>query len=688
MLFEKLYFPLNILIETVGADIYLMKGVKMMFDKNGTAVCKFWLIAAMIFLLSVCVQAFAQHDDPNKEEDLLDMSIEELMDVEVTTVSKKEDTLFKSPAAITVITSEDIRRSGHQSIPEVLRMVPGIHVAKVDSNKWAITARGFNGLYAGKLLVLIDGRTVYTPLYSGVYWDVQDLMLEDIERIEVVKGPGGTLWGANAVNGVINVITKNAKDTQGNLFTAGMGTEEKGFSSLRHGGKIGENAYYRVYAKYFDRDEGVYPNGDHANDRSDALREGFRIDWDSSEQDHITLQGDFYDGHSGKRVPLTVLGGPNFQSDDNANVRGWNMLSRWTRKYSDDSDMSLQFYYDRTERYDIELDQSRDTFDLDFQHRFELVDNHNVIWGLGYRYTSDNTDGSYTISFNPASRSDELFTGFVQDEITIVDDQLKFIVGTKVEKNDYTGYEFQPNARLLWTPNEKNTLWASFARAVSTPARTSSDMTIIYNSTPAMSITGGRNLKSQEVKSYELGYRVKPKDNLFFDFSLFYNEYDHIHSQEDNPSFLNKIYDNSLYGETYGGEIAAHWIVNNNWRLSGGYSFIEMQLHTESSSTDTATESKIEKTSPCNLFHLNSQINISDDLEFDSTLYYVDSVPQYNIPSYMRLDMGLTWHASKDMDISIVGQNLLDKAHPECSDDSVIATEVQRGVFGKLTYRF
>lgn len=660
-----------------------------MFTRKNSLIQAAILIFAFLLVFAFNERLFAHEQDANKPEDFFEMSIEELMNVEVTTVSKKEDTLFKTPAAITVLTSEDIRRSGHQSIPEVLRMVPGIHVAKIDSNRWAITARGFNSMYADKLLVLIDGRTVYTPLYSGVYWDVQDLMLEDVERIEVIKGPGGTLWGSNAVNGIINIITKKAENTQGTLVTGGMGTEEKGFSSLRHGGKLGEDAYYRVYAKYFNRDEGVYANGDHANDRSDTLREGFRIDWDKSEQDHITLQGDFYDGHSGLRTRLTVPpGGSNYQAGNNVDVRGLNILTRWTRKYSDNSDMSLQFYYDRTERYGIQLGESRDTFDIDFQRRFQLADGHNLIWGLGYRHTGDNIDNSYSVSYNPSSRNDELFTGFVQDEITIVDDLFKFIVGTKIEKNDYTGYEFQPSARLLWTPNEKNTLWASFTRAVSTPSRSYTDMQLIYNSTPQMSINGSSDLKSQEVKSYELGYRVKPKDNLFFDFSLFYNEYDHLFTTENNPTALSTIYDNKMYGETYGTEIAAHWQVNKSWKLVGGYSFLNMQMRTEGSSTNTTLASRKEREAPHNIFHIRSQLNLLDNLEFDTVLYYVDSVPHYSIPSYIRLDMGLTWHVSKNMDFSIIGQNLLDRAHPEFGDDGVIATETQRGVFGKLTWRF
>jgi len=644
-------------------------------------------ILMVFMLLSLCGWAFSGEYDPNNEEDLFDMSIEELMNVDVTTVYKKEDTLFNTPASVTVVTSEDIRRSGHQSIAEVLRMVPGVHVAKIDSNRWAISARGFNGIYAGKLLVLIDGRSVYTPLYSGVYWDVQDVLLEDVERIEVTKGPGGTLWGANAVNGIINIITKNAQKTEGTLFSGGVGSEEKVFSSLRHGGKLCEDAYYRVYVKYFNRDEAVYSGGDNANDRADAMREGFRIDWDSSEQDHITLQGDFYDGHSAQRTRLTSPG-VNFQVDDNTDVSGWNILTRWTRKYSERSDMAVQFYYDRTERYGIELGESRDTFDIDFQHRFQLAEGHNLVWGLGYRHTGDNTDGSYTVSFNPSSREDELFTGFVQDEITIFDDLLKFIAGTKIEKNDYTGYEFQPSARLLWTPNKRNSIWAAFTRAVSTPSRTFSHMTNKFNSVPPMQFTGSSDLKSPEVKTYELGYRVKSKNNLFLDFSLFYNEYDHLIALENNPTAFTTIYDNKLYGETYGSEIAAHWQVNQKWKLSGGYRFLRMRLHTENSSTNTSIAARKERESPQNILHVRSQLNLLDNLEFDTTVYYVGSVPHYSIPSYARLDMGLTWNISENMDFSVIGQNLLDKSHPEFGDDGVIATEVQRAIFGKLTWRF
>ncbi len=661
----------------------------VMFTEEPTKQSR--VVCAFVILGLMCFSPFALADEEvDQTQDLTTISFEELMDMEITSVSKKEEKLFTTPASVFVISNEDINRSGHQSIPEVLRIVPGLHVAKIDSNKWAITSRGFNSMYADKLLVLVDGRSVYTPLYSGVYWDVQDLMLDDVDRIEVVRGPGGTLWGANAVNGIINIVTKNAKDTQNNLLTAGTGTEESAFSSLRHGGKLGESAYYRVYAKYFNHDEAVYANGDNANDRYDAFREGFRIDWESSEQDHITLQGDYYDGHSAQRTNMTSSTAT-YEANDNATVRGWNMLTRWTRRYLDNSDISFQFYYDQTERDSISLSELRDTYDIDFQHHIQLAKAHNLVWGLGYRHTGDDTKGSYTITFNPSSFKEEVFTGFVQDEITLVDDLLKFTVGTKVEKNHYTDYELQPNVRLLWTPDENNTLWASWTRAVTTPSRSYTHMTNKYvtiASSTSMQFSGNSELKSQEVISYELGYRVKPNTSLSFDLSVFYNEYDNLYTTENTSNPLAKIYGNKMYGETYGSEITAHWLVTDNWRLTGGYSFLKMQLHTDDSSTDTSTEAKKETSSPHNLFHLNSQLNLRHDLEVNTTLYYVGSVPQYSVPSYTRFDVGLTWHANKDLSFSVLGQNLLDASHREFGDDGPIYTEVQRGVLGKLTWRF
>lgn len=638
------------------------------------------------------VNACAGNQDVNAPVDFLDMSIEELMNIKVTSVSKKEEKSFKTPAAVYVITREDIRRSGATSIPEALRMVPGIEVAKVDNNKWAITSRGLNYLYEEKLLVLIDGRSVYTPLFDGVYWDVQDVVLEDVDRIEVVRGPGGTLWGVNAVNGIINIITKNAKETQGTFISGGGGSEEKGFSSIRYGDQLDDRTYYRVYSKYFNRDTGKGTTQGGAADDSEAFRTGFRLDSDRSDQDHITIQGDFYKGYSGQKTMEPSLTAPFMRFfDESIDVSGGNVLTRWTREYSETSDMALQFYYDRTEREYRILGETRDTFDIDFQHHFLLDDRHNIIWGLGYRYTGDNTDGSFAISFTPSSRDDELYSMFVQDEITLVPDRLKFIIGSKFEENDYTGFEYQPSTRLLWTPGDSHTVWAAFTRAVQVPSRSYTDRQtnfLVINPALVWFFSGNDDLKSQTLQSYELGYRIKPKENVLVDITGFYNEYDHLYSLENNPTALNRIYDNLIYGETYGGEISAHWQVHRDWKLTTGYGFVQIQSHGEQSSTDNTKNLRNENSSPHNTFHLRSYLDLPGGFEFDTMLYYVDNVPFHDIPHYLRLDARLGWHFSENMELSAVMQNLLDPHHPEFDDNSVVPSEIQRGFFVELIYRF
>lgn len=652
----------------------------------------FLCVVACLVLLGAGANVCAQQRDANEPEDYFDMSIEELMEVKVTSASKKEEKLFETAAAIYVITQEDIRRSGATCIPEALRMVPGIEVAKVDNSKWAITSRGFNYLYAEKLLVLIDGRSVYTPLFAGVYWDVQDLLLEDVERIEVIRGPGGTLWGVNAVNGIINIITKSAKDTQGNLLSGGGGSEEKGFSNVRLGGKLGENIYYRIYSKYLNRDEGKGTIYGGAADDSEKFRTGFRLDYDRSERDLVTVQGDFYNGNSGRKTVEASLTAPfMIYFDETVNVRGGNVLTRWTRQYSETSDTVLQFYYDRTQRSYKILSEERDTFDLDFQHHFQLGDHQDIVWGLGYRYTGDNTDGSFTMSFNPSSRDDDLYSAFIQDEIAIVPDLLKFIVGTKFEDNDYTGFEYQPTARLLWTPDERSTVWTAFTRAVQVPSRSYTDRHsnyLVINPALVFSLSGNDDLKSQELMSYELGYRIKPKDNLLFDITGFYNEYDHLYSLENNPTAFTKIYDNRIDGETYGTEVSAHWQVRPDWKLTAGYSFLRILTHLKDASTDTSKTLRNELSSPRNMFNLRSYFDLPGDFEFDTALYYVDNVPYHDIPSYIRLDARLGWHISKNMELSAVVQNLLDKHHPEFEDNSVVPVEIQRGFLVELNYRF
>lgn len=646
--------------------------------------------AVLLLLLGFSPPAFAAYEEePNETEDFFELSIEELMEVEVTITSKKDEKMFETPSAVYVLTREDIRRSGVTNIPDALRMVPGMQVGNFNANKWAISARGFNSEFGDKLLVLIDGRSVYTSMFAGVYWDEQDVILEDIERIEVVKGPGGTLWGSNAVNGIINIVTMDAKKTQGTIITGGGGIEERAFTSFRHGLKLNDKSYGRIYSKYYNRDGGIYTaNGGVGADDSEKLQSGFRFDWEESDIDHITLQGDAYHGRSGRNSTEATSAGNITNKDDSENIRGLNVLSRWNRKLSETSNMSLQFYYDRSARYSFSLEHTIDIFDLDFQHRFELNPQHNFVWGLGYRDIRDNTSGTFAINFFPQDRIDKIFSGFVQDEITITENLLKFIIGSKFERNNYTGFEYQPSMRLLWTPNKNNTVWAAFTRAVQIPARSQSDMVNIFSNIPPfiqLSISGSDDLQSQELKAYEIGYRTKVGDRMLLDITAFYNEYDHLFSIEGGAA---GIFDNKIYAETYGTEFAAHLQATRNWKLIAGYSFLQIQAHRKSSSTSMAKEVEYEGNSPHNMFQLRSLLDLPCGLEFDTSLYYVDNLPNSGVPKYIRMDVRLGWKVGDNLEVSVAGQNLLDREHREFMGVSSNTTESQRVIHAKLTWRF
>jgi iron complex outermembrane receptor protein len=363
-------------------------------------------------------------------------------------VGKKQQKLSEAAAAVYVITQEDIRRSGVTSIPEALRMAPGLDVARIDSSTWAVSARGFNGQYSSKMLVLVDGRSVYTPLFSGVYWDTVDLPLEDIERIEVIRGPGATMWGANAVNGVINIISKRARGTQGGLVSTGAGNEEEGFGGFRYGGRLGPKAYYRVYSKYFQRSDLLTPTGLSAADEWHTARGGFRMDWDPSDKDSVTVEGDLHGGRNGQPLRTFVLASPYSQAvDGQIHSTGGDVLTRWRRTFSPNSEMELQLSYGRTDRRDVIFREVRDTVQADFQHRFTLTPRHEILWGLAYQFTTDQVDGTDIATLNPNQRGTDLYSAFAQDEVTLAPDRLRLALGSKLEHNDYTGFEFEPSVQ-------------------------------------------------------------------------------------------------------------------------------------------------------------------------------------------------------------------------------------------------
>ena len=664
------------------------------------------------FFLFIPISIHAQSDLSSGEKtlaremaELSKLTFEDLMNLEITSVSRKAQKMSEAAAAIFVITNQDLRRSGVTSIPEALRMVPGLQVARIDATKWAITSRGFNGRFANKLLVLIDGRSVYTPLYSGVFWDIQDTLLEDVERIEVIRGPGTTLWGANAVNGVINIITKQAKETQGGLVTAGTGTEERGFGSVRYGAKLNDDTCYRVYAKYFDRDSGV-----DGVDNWHVVRGGFRMDWEPANGNSLTLQGDIYDNTTGIRLTVASLTDPyTLTFDESIESTGANLLSRWKRTISGTSDILLQLYYDWDERNTPLMNYTRDTFDIDFQHRFSLSERQSVIWGLGYRFISDNINNTFSVSFHPDSRDDNLFSAFLQDEIILVEDRLHLTLGSKFEHNDYTGFEIQPNARLIWTPHSQHSVWMSVSRAVRTPSRADEDRRINQKVFPpgtyasqivVRSLLGNNDFESEELIAYELGYRVQPMDRLSLDIAAFFNDYDNLRTYESGEPFYETspspphlvipiTADNKMEGETYGVELAANWQALDWWRLQAAYTYLQIQLHLAGDSK-CILEKRTEGENPHHQVSFRSSMDMSRDLEFDLWIRYADNLPSQDIGSYITLDARLSWRPHKNIELSIVGQNLLDSNHPEFQPELIntFPSEVERSVYGKITWSF
>jgi iron complex outermembrane receptor protein len=633
--------------------------------------------------------------------DLKKLSLEQIMDVEIWSVSRKEEKASEAAAAVYVITQEDIRRSGAVNIPEALRLAPGLEVARVNSHTWAISSRGFTATTSTKLQVLIDGRSVYSPLFSGVFWDVQDTLMEDIDRIEVIRGPGATLWGANAVNGVINVITKSAKETQGMLMTAGGGTEERVFGGFRYGGKIQEGVYYRIYGKGLERGATAMHDGQNGGDEWKRGQGGLRVDWDLSSVSTLTLQGDGYSGKSWDRTPF-VSTNPPVQSlvHDQLDLKGGNILGRWTRTLGENSSFQAQMYYDRTHRsFPAIISEDRDVYDVDLQHRLPLGEWHDFVYGVGYDATTDRIQNSSSIGWDPSSRLLQVFSAFAQDDITLIADKLRLTLGSKFEHNSYSGFEYQPNGRIAWFPATNHTVWSSISRAVRTPSRLDRD---IVNHGPLgapfppgsyTEILGSESFKPEELLALEFGYRVQPHPRLTLDLATFYNIYDNLRSFEfGSPSTISGVtvlpvvLANMLKGETYGGELGVGYQVLNSWRLSAGYTLLLEHLRFKAGSTDP-TKGASEANDPTHQFFIRSYVDLPAHFEFDTSLRYVDQLPQPLVPSYLTMDVRLGWRPNDRWEVSLVSQNLLEKQHREFGA-GVLAREIERSIYGKVTLRF
>ena len=663
--------------------------------------------------LAVVVAATTVAQTSRSVPDVTAMSMEDLMNMQVTSVSKRTQKVADAAAAIFVITQEDIRRSGATSIPEALRMAPGLQVARIDENKWAIGSRGFNGRFDNKLLVLIDGRSVYTPLFSGVYWNVQDVMLEDVDRIEVIRGPGATLWGANAVDGVINVITKKAKSTQSTVVTAGAGTEERAAGGARYGSKLGDNTYYRAYAKYFDWGPSAYPSGMTAHDGWDALRGGFRADWTPTGANSLTLQGDIYRSRFDETLTVASLSPPYSNTFPNdGKYSGGNLLGRWNHT-SERSSMSLQMYYDNTTITDHSLfGDHQNIFDIDFQHAFHTGDSQQFVWGFGYRSIRDKNDPSFTVSLQPNQVTLNQFSTFLQDEISLVDNRLQITLGSKFERNGFTGFEAEPNARLLWTVTPNQSIWTAVSRAVRTPALTEEGLRLnsavippgtLSNPTPlpaVLAVFGSPQFSSEDLLAYELGYRVQATSNLSIDLATFYNNYSGLRTAEPGAPFVEAspaptdivipfVASNKMSGGTYGVELFADWKVVPKWRLAGSYSYLQMNIHKNADSLDPTADNP-NGSSPRHQWYLRSSVDLPKHFEQDTTLRFVDHLPSLNLPNYYSLDAHLGWRPVTSLELSIGGQNLLNNWHLEFLPDFVNTspTVVKRSIFGSITVKF
>jgi iron complex outermembrane receptor protein len=658
-----------------------------------------------LLTISLLTQSITAHAASLQLQDLANLSLEELSELSVVSVSRQPQLLAETPSAIQVITREDIRRSGASSIPEALRLATNLQVAQDGAQEWVITARGFSSDVGNKLLVMVDGRTVYTPLFSGVFWERQDYLLEDIERIEVISGPGGTLWGTNAVNGVINIITRSAADTRGLYTEAGVGSELRGFAGMRYGGTLAPDVNYRVYGKYTDRDATVLAAGTDSTDSWDMSQAGFRIDATSSAQDNLTLQGDIY-----RQTSASDAG-------REAETKGVNILGRWTHQFSVDSDMSLQLYYDKTQLFlptpalvlsGLPLasaglfTDSLETLDADFQQAFALGSRNRIVWGLAYRHTHDSVGNAPALAFFPAHLDQKIYSGFLQDEITLVPERLVLTLGTKFEHNDYTGWETAPNARLQWMLAEDHMLWGAVSRAVRMPSRIDRDF-----SQPAplqaplniVLLTGGKAFDSETVVAWETGYRARLTTNLIAAVSLFYNEYADVRSTSLGPPDpvsglpFPLFFENNLEGDTHGLELTVNYQVRDWWRVSGGYTLLKEDIRVKPGRFDF-NNALNETADPEHQVSLRSTMDLSRDIAVDVSLRWVDELVKNdagvadNVPAYAALNLRLGWSPSENLELALVGQNLLDPEHPEFGITSPARREIERSVYAKVAWRF
>ena len=632
-------------------------------ELNSRRICT--LAAAAAFALSAQQGQSAQ----TEARDLADLSLEQLGNILVTSASRREQPLGSAATSIFVISAEDIRRSGATSLPEALRLAPNLFVARADTNQYAISARGFANVLANRLLVLIDGRIVYSPLFSGVFWEAQDVMLEDVERIEVISGPGATLWGANAVNGVINVITRPARDTQGALVALGGGNRERG-GAVRYGGTIGGGGHYRAYAKYFDRDSTKRANGTRILDESGRGQAGFRADWNTPDRT-ITVQGDVYQGDIEQ------------QAGGSRDLGGANLIARWTQQLAGGSRLQGQAYYDRVERDQPgSIREVLDIVDVEIQHAVALGQRNQLVWGATYRHANEDLRNlaPAVLGFIPESRDLTWYSAFVQNEWRLRPD-LALTLGVKAEHNDYTGLEWLPSARLAWAITPERLIWTALSRTARAPSRI--DREFFSPAQPPFLIAGGPTFESEVARVFELGYRAQAAPTLSYSLTGFYHDHSRLRSFE--PRAGGAVLENRISGSTRGIEAWGSWRVLPTWRLDAGWVELRQRLAPDSDSLSTVAASG-HGNDPRRWVTLRSALDVTPRHELDVALRYVASLPNPQVPSHTALDARFGWHVSKALTLSLLLQNLFDPGHPEWGAPANRA-EYGRSFFVKALWR-
>jgi iron complex outermembrane receptor protein len=604
------------------------------------------------------------------------MSLEELANVEVTSVSKSAQSLSTAPASIYVITREEILRSGVLSIPEALRLAPNLQVEQINSQEYQIGARGFGSHlefqnFSNKILILIDGRSVYNPLFSGLAYDALDVMMDDIDRIEVISGPGATLWGANAMNGVINIITRSAQETQGGLLRVSGGDQENA-ASARYGDSFGDGGAFRVYGKAFDRGPSELPDGQSADDRWHKAQGGFRMDLGGAgDANHFMVSGD-YQQVTENQGPLDV----DFSQFD--------LVGRWEHA-GDRTSSRLQVFFDHTDR-DRPLSGvgfTLDTYDFEFQQSLNLGERHRVVWGLGRRYSDYDIRNTPPLRFVPAHRTLELTNLFAQDTIAL-GGQFKLTAGIKFEENSYSGWSTLPDLRLSWAPDPQTLLWASAARAIRAPTPFDTDVEEWSNGT-VLFLVGDPQFRPETVDALEIGYRSQPASTVSWSLSAFYNEYDDLRSIEPEPvTFLPLRWGNYIEGSTHGIDAWANVQVTSWWRLSPGIHWLEKNLRNSPGASGLLGLEQAGN-DPQSRAMLKSSMDFGR-WSVDATLRYVDKLPAPLNPSYTELGARLAWQASDDLELSLTGLNLLDSRHTEYAVPT--AREIRRSIYAEARFTF